>query len=162
MRLTGVLATHYHADHIGGSMMGFNVRGISELLEYTSVPIHLQRDELDYVTKTTGVSKNELTLHDSGDIVQVGSLDIELIHTPGHTPGSVSLYFADARDPVVFTGDALFAGSVGRTDCPGGDMDTLLDSIRHVLLKLPGPTRVLSGHGPETTVATEAASNPCL
>ena len=142
MRLTGVLATHYHADHIGGSMMGFNVAGISELLEHTSVPIHLQRDELDYVTKTTGVSKNELTLHDSGDIVQVGSLDIELIHTPGHTPGSQCFLVANR----LVSGDTLFLDGCGRTDLPGSDPHAMYESLTQKLSKVPDKALLYPGH----------------
>ena len=142
MRLTGVLATHYHADHIGGSMMGFDVRGISELLEYTSVPIHLQRDEVEYVVKTTGVSRTELALHDSGDIVQVGGLDIELIHTPGHTPGSQCFLVANR----LVSGDTLFLDGCGRTDLPGSDPSAMYDSLTQKLAKVPDKTLLYPGH----------------
>ena len=142
MRLTGVLATHYHADHIGGSMMGFSVRGISELLEYTSVPIHLQRDEAEYVVKTTGVALSELTLHDSGDILEVGALSIELIHTPGHTPGS-QCFFLENR---LVSGDTLFLEGCGRTDLPGSDPKAMYDSLTHKLAKIPDKALLYPGH----------------
>ena len=142
MRLTGVLATHYHADHIGGSMMGFELRGISELLEHTSVPIHIQYDEIDYVVKTTGVSRNEFTLHRSGDIVQVGALDIELIHTPGHTPGSQCFLVANR----LVSGDTLFLDGCGRTDLPGSDPSARYDSLTHKLAKVPDTALLFPGH----------------
>src|SRR5204863_8125551 len=104
MRLGCALGTHYPADSIGGSVIGFAVVGIADLLERVSVPTHIQRDEVDYVRKTTGVGDNELQLHRSGDIVSVGSIDIELIHTPGHTPGSQCFLVANH----LVAGDTLF------------------------------------------------------
>src|SRR6476619_6259379 len=88
MAVGGVLATHYHADHIGGSMMGFNVEGVQRLLERVACPVHVQRDEVPYVAKTTGIAESELSAHDPGDTVRVGADEIELVHTPGHTQGS--------------------------------------------------------------------------
>ena len=88
LRVTGVLATHYHPDHVGGEMMGVAISGISELLEVVDVPIHVQRDEIPWVERRTGVGPDSLVAHESSDVVSVGSIDIELIHTPGHTPGS--------------------------------------------------------------------------
>jgi glyoxylase-like metal-dependent hydrolase (beta-lactamase superfamily II) len=142
MRLTGVLATHYHADHIGGSMMGFDVRGIKELLEYSSVPIHLQHDEVDYVVKTTGVSKTEFCLHHSGDVVTVGGIDIELIHTPGHTPGSQCFLVADR----LVSGDTLFLEGCGRTDLPGSDPAAMYDSLVNKLVRVPDKAILYPGH----------------
>ena len=83
-----MLATHYHPDHVGGSMMGFELEGITALLDRVDVPIHVQADEAEYVRKVTGVTDESLVQHQSGDIVRVGDVEIELIHTPGHTPGS--------------------------------------------------------------------------
>ena len=94
MKLTGVLATHYHPDHVGGDMMGYSISGVADLLEITSIPIHVQSEEADLVRKVTGVSEIDLVTHSSGDVVSVGSIDIELIHTPGHTPGS-QCFFVD-------------------------------------------------------------------
>ena len=88
MRCTGVLATHYHPDHVGGSMMDFQISGAKELLELVSVPVHAQRDEAGFIAEVTGLGDDEIVGHDSGDVVSVGAIDIELIHTPGHTPGS--------------------------------------------------------------------------
>ena len=117
MKLTGVLATHYHPDHVGGDMMGYSISGIADLLEITSIPIHVQSEEADLVQKVTGVSEKDLVTHSSGDKVTVGSIDIELIHTPGHTPGS-QCFFVDNR---LVAGDTLFLDGCGRTDLPGGN-----------------------------------------
>jgi hypothetical protein len=104
MRLTGVLATHYHPDHVGGEMAGWALEGISALLEKVQVPVHLQSEELPWVERTTGVGASHLVGHDSGDVVRVGSVGVELIHTPGHTPGS-QCFLVDGR---------LVAGDTGR------------------------------------------------
>ena len=93
-----------------------------------------------------------------GETVRVGTVGFTVRHAPGHTPGSVCL----VGDGVVFTGDVLFAGSIGRTDLPGADFDTLIRSIERELLVLPDSTMVYSGHGPETTVGRERGTNPFL
>jgi glyoxylase-like metal-dependent hydrolase (beta-lactamase superfamily II) len=96
--------------------------------------------------------------------LRFGSLTIEPLHTPGHCPGGVCLVVADGEPPVreLFVGDTLFAGSIGRTDLPGGDHDTLLRSIRDVLLRFPDDTVVHPGHGPDTTIGDERRTNPFL
>jgi hypothetical protein len=81
--VTGVLATHYHPDHVGGSMMNYKIEGIAALLERTDCPIHVQRDEVPWVRRTTGVGDDHLAAHDAGDVVEVGSIAITLVHTPG-------------------------------------------------------------------------------
>ena len=142
MRLVGALGTHYHADHIGGSMMGFAVVGIAELLERVSLPIHIQRDEADYVRKTTGVGDADLQLHDSGDIVRVGAIDIELIHTPGHTPGSQCFLVSNN----LVAGDTLFLDGCGRTDLPGSDSREMYYSLTQRLAKVPDDAVLYPGH----------------
>jgi glyoxylase-like metal-dependent hydrolase (beta-lactamase superfamily II) len=142
MRLTGVLATHYHPDHVGGSMMGFSIRGVRELLERTSVPIHVQSAEADYVCKTTGLTAGELVTHASADTVSVGAIDIELIHTPGHTPGSQCFFVADR----LVSGDTLFLEGCGRTDLPGSDPREMYESLTQRLSKVPDTATLYPGH----------------
>jgi glyoxylase-like metal-dependent hydrolase (beta-lactamase superfamily II) len=156
MTVTGVMASHYHADHVGGSMMGHTIEGITTLLEHHDVPIHVNKHEVPWVLKTTGVSESNLVAHESGDVVQVGSLSIECLHTPGHTPGSQCFL----TNGCLVSGDTLFLEGCGRTDLPGGDSKTLLAAIRREIFTLPAETRVLTGHGPDTTVGEEKASNP--
>jgi glyoxylase-like metal-dependent hydrolase (beta-lactamase superfamily II) len=142
MTLRGVLATHYHPDHVGGSMMGFSIRGVSELLERVSVPIHVQADEADYVCKTTGLTAADLVAHRSGDKVSVGGMEVELIHTPGHTPGSQCFLVAGR----LVSGDTLFLEGCGRTDLPGSDPRAMYESLTQRLARVPDNTLLFPGH----------------
>ena len=141
MRVTGVLATHYHADHVGGSMMGYAIEGIAALLEQIDCPIHVQRDEVPWVQRTTGVGDEYLAVHDPGDVVRVGSIDVTLIHTPGHTPGS-QCFHVDGR---LVSGDTLFLDGCGRTDLPGSNAEDMYHSLQH-LAAMPTATIVYPGH----------------
>ena len=141
MRVTGVLATHYHADHVGGSMMGYDIEGVTTLLDRCHCPIHLQRAETPWVQKTTGISETDVAQHDGGDIVTVGGIDVQLIHTPGHTPGS-QCFLVQGR---LVSGDTLFLEGCGRTDLPGSNPEQMYDSLQ-MLSALPDDTIVYPGH----------------
>lgn len=142
MRCVGVLATHYHPDHVGGSMMGFELEGIAALLERVDVPIHVQAEEAEYVGKTTGVTDRSLRAHRSGDRVSVGAVEIELIHTPGHTPGS-QCFLVDRR---LVAGDTLFLDGCGRTDLPGSDPEQMYESLTTRLARVDDDTVLFPGH----------------
>ncbi len=142
MRLTGVLGTHYHPDHVGGNMSSWSVEGISALLEKVQVPIHVQKEELPWVERTTGVGGSDLVGHDSGDVVQVGAAGIELIHTPGHTPGS-QCFLVDGH---LVAGDTLFLDGCGRTDLPGADPVAMYESINTRLARVPDDAVLYPGH----------------
>jgi glyoxylase-like metal-dependent hydrolase (beta-lactamase superfamily II) len=141
MRLTGVLVTHHHPDHIGGSMMGFELKGLAELLDRAEVPVHVNTHEADWVSRVTGIPQSALTRHRHGDKVGVGAIDIELLHTPGHTPGS-QCFLLDGR---LVAGDTLFLEGCGRTDFPGGNVDDMFRSLQ-ALAQLPGDPTVFPGH----------------
>jgi glyoxylase-like metal-dependent hydrolase (beta-lactamase superfamily II) len=142
MTLTGVLGTHYHPDHVGGQMAGWSLEGISTLLEQRQVPIHLQKEELPWVERTTGVGAADLVGHDSGDTVTVGSIAVELIHTPGHTPGS-QCFLVDGR---LVAGDTLFLDGCGRTDLPGADPIAMYESLHNRLARVPDEAVLFPGH----------------
>ena len=142
MRLTGALATHYHPDHVGGDMMGYSIEGVDQLLTVEPVPIHVQEDEKPWVQRVTGASDSDLVTHTSGDTVMVGEVAIELIHTPGHTPGS-QCFLVDGR---LIAGDTLFLEGCGRTDLPGGDPELIYESLTQKLAKVPDDTILFPGH----------------
>jgi len=154
MRCSGVLATHYHPDHVGGSMMGFELEGITALLDRIDVPIHVQADEAEYVRKVTGVTDESLVQHQSGDIVRVGDVEIELIHTPGHTPGS-QCFLVDGR---LVAGDTLFLDGCGRTDLPGSDPEQMYESLTTRLGRVDDDVVLCPGHAysPEPTATMGA------
>jgi glyoxylase-like metal-dependent hydrolase (beta-lactamase superfamily II) len=158
MRVTGVLATHYHADHVGGSLFGTTIPGIAELLEHVACPVHVQRDEVTWVSRAAGVSERDLVAHDSGDTVTVGDLAIELVHTPGHTPGSQCFLVAGK----LVSGDTLFLDGCGRTDLPGSDPALMAESLKRLarvdddVVLYPGHRYSLASHA---TMAAVKESN---
>ena len=159
MRLVGALATHYHPDHVGGDMMGHRISGVRELLTMHPVPIHVQQDEVPWITRTTEIADTDVVGHRSGDVVDVGAIPIELIHTPGHTPGS-QCFLVDNR---LVAGDTLFLDGCGRTDLPGGDPAALYESLTQRLAKVPDDAVLFPGHlyseKPSATMAETRSRN---
>jgi glyoxylase-like metal-dependent hydrolase (beta-lactamase superfamily II) len=161
LTVTGALVTHYHPDHVGGSMMGWEIEGVAALLgiEDINAPIHVNRAEAHGVQRVTGASESDLVLHDGGDIVTVGSVPITLVHTPGHTPGS-QCFLVDGR---LVAGDTLFLDGCGRTDLPGGDPDEMYRSLTQRLAAVPDDTVLYPGHQysaePSATMGATRQSN---
>lgn len=154
-----VINTHGHFDHIGANHL---------LVEQTGAELLIHRGDLALLDKaeqhaalyglSVSASAPPSRMLDGGETLTLGSLEVKVLATPGHSPGGISLYV----DGHVFTGDALFAGSIGRTDLPGGDLDQLLTAIRDQLLVLPEDTLVHPGHGPDSSIGREKRSNPFL
>jgi glyoxylase-like metal-dependent hydrolase (beta-lactamase superfamily II) len=144
LRVVGALVTHYHPDHVGGSLMGWEIEGVAALLGLDGVdaPIHVNRAEALGVQRVTGASESDLVLHDGGDVVTVGAIPITLVHTPGHTPGS-QCFLVDGR---LVAGDTLFLEGCGRTDLPGGDPDEMYRSLTQRLAAVPDDTTLYPGH----------------
>jgi glyoxylase-like metal-dependent hydrolase (beta-lactamase superfamily II) len=134
-------------------MMGHTIEGIAELLAVVDCPIHVHKDETEWIAKSTSVTADHLEGHDSGDVVSVGSIDISLVHTPGHTPGSQCFLVEGA----LVSGDTLFVNGCGRVDLPGSDVDAMYDSLTNKLAKLPPETVLFPGHhyGPTATSTIE-------
>jgi glyoxylase-like metal-dependent hydrolase (beta-lactamase superfamily II) len=142
MTCVGALASHFHADHVGGDLMGYPIEGITGLLERVQVPIHVQRDEVPWVVRSSGAGEDDLVAHSSGDVVSVGGLDIELVHTPGHTPGSQCFSVAGR----LVSGDTLFLDGCGRTDLPGSDPEQMYESLTTRLARFPDDVVLYPGH----------------
>lgn len=159
MTCVGMFGTHYHADHVGGSMMGLEVSGAAELLTQLDVPLHVQTAEAEYVKKVTGLTDADLILHNGSSSIDVGAISIELLHTPGHTPGS-QCFLVENR---LVAGDTLFLEGCGRTDLPGGDPAQLYHSLTSVLSKVPDDAVLFPGHqyspAPSATMAQTRAEN---
>jgi glyoxylase-like metal-dependent hydrolase (beta-lactamase superfamily II) len=142
IEVVGALVTHYHPDHVGGSLFGFKVEGISKLLEAQGLPIYVNKHEAEGLKKVTGVSDSDLRRVDDGDTLKVGELEIRFLHTPGHTPGSQCFLVGDR----LVAGDTLFVQGCGRVDLPGGDPEAMYYSLTGKLAKLPPQTVLYPGH----------------
>ncbi|MHC4837707.1 MAG: MBL fold metallo-hydrolase [Planctomycetota bacterium] len=161
MRVTGALATHYHPDHVGGSMFGFTVQGLPTLLELNPVKVHAHKLEAEGIRTVTGLSKSDISEHDSGDRVRIGGIEVELLHTPGHTPGSQCFRVGDA----VVAGDTLFLQGCGRVDLPGGDPDEMYYTLTQRLSTLPDSCVLYPGHaygGASAPMGDVRRTNPYL
>ena len=143
LTLVGVVATHYHPDHVGGTFLAQQrVAGVAELLETIDVPVHVQEAEVPWMMERAGVPRSALMAHDDGDVVKVGGVDITLIATPGHTPGSQCL-FVEGR---LLSGDTLFIDGCGRTDFPGGDATEMYRTLHERLDFVSDETVLFPGH----------------
>jgi glyoxylase-like metal-dependent hydrolase (beta-lactamase superfamily II) len=161
LKLKQILVTHAHIDHVGGALRLKRLTGAPILLNENDLTLlnmmEMQAAWLGVATPETAAPDESLA---EGQRVGLPSYPAHVLHTPGHTQGSVCLHFAPLN--MVIAGDTLFAGSIGRTDLPGGDSSQILASIQARLLTLPDETKVLPGHGPATTIAAERKSNPFL
>ena len=161
LTLSQILVTHAHIDHIAGAFALKQATNAPILYNHADLPLVAI---MDVQAGWLGVPTPEVRPPDhspaDAETLTAGDLTLTLLHTPGHTEGSLSAY--SPQDHLLFAGDTLFAGSVGRTDLPGGNTGQLMASIRDRLLTLPGDTVVVPGHGPDTTIAIERATNPFL
>jgi hydroxyacylglutathione hydrolase len=155
------LITHAHLDHIGGLSGLYQVHPLEILLHPADLPLYRCLQDQG---RRFGILFNEpptaVRLVEDDQEIRFGNLSLRALHTPGHTPGGLCWYIPEEK--ILFSGDTLFAGSIGRTDLEGGDEEQLLNSIRKKLLTLPDETRIFPGHGPQTTVGRERRNNPFL
>lgn len=156
-----IVVTHAHIDHIAGAHRLKQLTGAPILYNKRDLPlVAMMEEQAGWIgVKTPEVSAPDESLED-GDVVGVTGLTGTVIHTPGHTEGSLCLYLPEQK--LLLAGDTLFAGSVGRTDLPGGNNGKLMASIRDRLLPLPDGTKVIAGHGKSTTIGVERRGNPFL
>ncbi|MGB4590176.1 MAG: MBL fold metallo-hydrolase [Clostridiaceae bacterium] len=149
VKLQYILLTRGHLDHVGA---------VDELREEFNIPAYISEADMKYIERRKvafGQMKKTDFFLKEGDDLAFGNMPIKIFETPGHSKGSLSYLI----DGVLYVGDVLFQGSIGRTDLPGGEFNELISSIKDKLMKLPGNTRVMPGHGPETTLAQEKSFN---
>jgi glyoxylase-like metal-dependent hydrolase (beta-lactamase superfamily II) len=167
IEVVGALVTHYHQDHIGGSLFGHEIEGLARFMERNASPVHVNKHEAEGVARIAGIARSEIVAHEGGDTVQLGGVAIKLLHTPGHTPGSQCFLVEEGSQPgSLVSGDTLFLGSCGRVDLPGSDPAQMYESLSGTLKRLPDETLLFPGHlySPEghSTMGEQKASNPFL
>ena len=160
-RLTAALVTHYHPDHVGGSFANNQIEGLAELMEKQPVKAYAHRREAAGVAKVTGLSATDIAAVDSGDTLKIGAVEVEFLHTPGHTPGSQCFRI---RNTLV-SGDTLFINGCGRVDLPGSNSEDMYHSLQK-LKSLPEDTLLLPGHNyacvPNATLGETKRQNTYL
>jgi glyoxylase-like metal-dependent hydrolase (beta-lactamase superfamily II) len=167
MEVVGALVTHYHQDHVGGSIFGMDIEGVARLLERKPVPIHVHEREADGTRQVTGASESDLVRHAAGDEIELGAVRIRLLHPPGHTPGSQCFLVEEPGAPGrLVAGDTLFLGSCGRVDLPGASPEDMYHSLNTTLKALPDETLLYPGHlyssEPVDTLGAQKRTNPFL
>ena len=159
MEITHAFVTHTHPDHVGGGFAGMEIDGVTELLEKCKAKVVVHKAEAEFLK---GLSSSDMIKSDNGDKVDVGGVEIQLMHTPGHTPGS-QCFLVDNR---IVSGDTLFIDACGRVDFPGGNPEQMYNSLTQKLMALPDATILFPGHNyarlPYATMGEQKKTNPYL
>ncbi len=162
LEIEGALATHTHPDHIGGDLFGYRVEGLAEVLELETVKVHVHEAEAERLKSVTGASDSDLILHADGDRITVGEVEIKLLHTPGHSPGSQCCLVGNR----LVSGDTLFVQGCGRIDLPGAEPEEMYRTLTERLSGLPDDVVLYPGHDygdqPTSTLGEERRTNTSL
>jgi hydroxyacylglutathione hydrolase len=154
-----LLITHYHPDHLGGSMMGQNIQGATEIVSRLPVKVYINKEEAEGTRRVTGLSDSDIVKVEAGDVMNVGDIPVKFVHTPGHTPGS-QCFLVEGN---LISGDTLFVNSCGRVDLPGSNPAAMYHSLNHTLRNLDDSTVVYPGHAysseSRTTIADQKRHN---
>lgn len=154
-----ILITHYHPDHLGGSMMGTSVKGAADLIGKIEAKVYVNKAEAEGTKRVAGLSDSDLVTVEAGDVFNVGEIPVKFLHTPGHTPGS-QCFLVEGN---LISGDTLFVGSCGRVDLPGSDPEAMYYSLNHTLKNLDDATVVYPGHAyssdSSTTIGNQKRHN---
>ena len=142
LEITGIVATHCHPDHVGGSMFGYSIEGVAQMIERKARPVHVHKAEATDLCQITGVSPEHVVAHSSGDRLTIGAIELTLLHTPGHSRGSQCIRV----DKALISGDTLFVEGCGRVDLPTSDPDEMYRTLTERLAKLPGDLMLFPGH----------------
>lgn len=166
--LAGVLLSHWHPDHAGGTFFGLTAEGAAEVRRATGCPIHAHRAEAPWLVEWSNLHEGEVALFDADTVLTLGGVQARCVHSPGHTPGSTCYLVSDGsgKPAALFTGDVLFVGACGRVDLPGSDPHEMEVTLLERLAALPAETIVYPGHDygprPASTLAEERRTNPYL
>jgi len=154
-----ILITHYHPDHLGGSMMGQNIQGAADMLGRIKAKVYVNKAEAEGTKRVAGLSDSDIVMVEAGDVFKVGEIPVKFLHTPGHTPGS-QCFLVEGN---LISGDTLFVNSCGRVDLPGSDPAAMYHSLNHTLKNLDDATVVYPGHAysseSRTTIADQKRHN---
>jgi hydroxyacylglutathione hydrolase len=154
-----ILITHYHPDHLGGSMMGTSVQGAADLIGKIEAKVYVNKAEAEGTKRVAGLSDSDLVAVEAGDVAEIGEIPVKFLHTPGHTPGS-QCFLVEGN---LISGDTLFVGSCGRVDLPGSDPKAMYYSLNHTLKNLDDATVVYPGHAyssdSSTTIGNQKRHN---
>jgi glyoxylase-like metal-dependent hydrolase (beta-lactamase superfamily II) len=154
-----ILITHYHPDHLGGSMMGQNIQGAADMLGRIKAKVYVNKAEAEGTKRVAGLSDSDIVMVEAGDVFKVGEIPVKFLHTPGHTPGS-QCFLVEGN---LIAGDTLFVNSCGRVDLPGSDPEAMYHSLNHTLKNLDDATVVYPGHAysseSRTTIADQKRHN---
>lgn len=164
MKITKAFVTHFHPDHIGdsaGKILGIPIQGLTELLKRQPVKVYVNKEEAPFLKSMIGLSNSDMAIMQSGDKTELGNIEVQFLHTPGHTPGS-QCFLLENR---LISGDTLFINGCGRVDLPGSNPEDMYHSLTSKLQKLPDDTMLLPGHnygGKSSTIGKEKKNNPYL